>query len=115
MPQKEFETHRSGLISQLVTKANFLNEKTNWLWTEIFNGEHEFARHKILAAEVAKLQKAELADIYQSMLLDKKQMAKLCLVTKGDALTGANKVIASVHDLKHQARDLVNEQHALPH
>jgi insulysin len=69
---KEFEDHKQGLISRLVSKKKNMAEKVGHFWHNIEVNRLTFDTNEAIAQEVEKIQLAEIQALFNNSVIDKK-------------------------------------------
>lgn len=73
MPTKEFNQHKTALLSRLFEKENTLSEKSNRYWREIDRGNNAFNTREMLADEINKLTPKRFLTFYNALTRSKGQ------------------------------------------
>lgn len=68
MTDKEFQAHRSSLISRWTEKPKHLMQESNFLWAYIENENYDFLRTDIESEIVKQIKKEELVEFYKEFI-----------------------------------------------
>ena len=69
---KEFEDHKQGLISRLVSKKKNMSEKVGHFWHNIEVNRLSFDTNEAIAKEVENIQQADIQALFESSIIEKK-------------------------------------------
>ncbi len=69
---EEFEDHKQGLISRLVSKKKNMAEKVGHFWHNIEVNRLTFDTNEAIAAEVKLIELAEIQKLFENSVIDKK-------------------------------------------
>ncbi len=71
MSDEELERHKSGLISRILEQSRTLSDETERLWTDIRFSHYDFDSPDQLADAVRAIDKDQLVDAYDALLLSR--------------------------------------------
>jgi insulysin len=69
---KEFEDHKQGLISRLVSKKKNMSEKAGHFWHNIEVNRLTFDTNEAIAKDVENIQQTEIQALFESSIIEKK-------------------------------------------
>jgi insulysin len=72
LTKEEFEDHKQGLISRLVSKKKNMAEKVGHFWHNIEVNRLTFDTNEAIAKEVESIQQAEIQALFESSIIEKK-------------------------------------------
>lgn len=70
MNDEDFDLFRQGLITQLLEKPKNMGDKTGIYWSDLITGRYTFDSRKAIAAEVAKVPRARIINLYQQVFME---------------------------------------------
>lgn len=77
LPIEEFEDHKQGLISRLVSKKKNMAEKVGHFWHNIEVNRLTFDTNEAISKHVERIQLADIQQLFKSSILEKKDPSLL--------------------------------------
>ncbi|EAT11978.1 peptidase M16 [Bermanella marisrubri] len=77
MTEEDFESHKQGLINNLLKKPTNLKDKASELWSDLDEGNLEFNTKQALADYIEDLDKSDIEEYYNSHMIGEAQRSLL--------------------------------------